>query len=108
MEYAGDKPNFCQKCGCALNSTKTIAPPKEEVNVEEEVIEPIAQESVSLTASKLDFEIEKPPTKKLTVGELGMQTPNQSPAPKQPKSKKISKKKFLEEWKKEAGTSRSG
>jgi hypothetical protein len=106
MQYTEAKPNFCQKCGSATNSTKLS--PQVEVNVEEEVIEPLAEEGASFSASKLDFEIESAPITKFTVGELGQQAPRNTqnnPSP-EPKAKKVSKKEFLKNFQKEAGTSR--
>ena len=112
---AGKKPNFCFSCG-ANTATGKIVPketiteslqPKEEVNFEEE-------EELSVPdISGLDFDIQGSlKVSKSSVGDImsvsdGNENPH-IPTEIKDKGRKISKKKFMEQFKKEAGSLREG
>ena len=112
---AGKKPNFCFSCG-ANTATGKIAPkktvakspqPKEEVNFDEE-------EELSVPdISGLDFDIQGSlKVSKSSIGDImsvsdGNENPH-VPTEIKAKSKRVSKKKFMEQFKKEAGSLREG
>ena len=109
MVYSSEKPNFCQKCGAPMSSN--VQAPA--VNVEEEVIEPLVEDSVKSkidisNINSLDVEITPVANKGLTFGQLYDQKPMGEASTKesQPSQPAKSKKEFLEEFKREAGTSR--
>ena len=104
VQYGGTKPNFCPKCGCALNTTKATKLGSEspvsglELELEPEIEIPLID--------ALEVDIEVSAGQQITLGEIaGTSEGNASSAHddfKAPKSKKMSKKKFLDEFKKEA------
>ena len=112
---AGNKPNFCISCG-ADTATGKVAPQKtvvakqqieEEVNLEED------EELVVPDISSLDFDIQGSlKVQKASVGDL-MSVSDGNEAPFVPtdvnqKPPRQSKKKFMEEFKREAGSLKKG
>ena len=103
MVYSSAKPNFCQKCGVSTSSS-----------VKEEPTESVAEDSSESKAvipniDRLDIEIISNEKRGVTFGEMYEQKPMGkastddmvlSPQPAK------SKKEFLEDFKREAGTSR--
>lgn len=112
IKYTSEKPNFCMKCGCALDSTKAAKPTppveKPEVIEEDEQIDPEIAQIPDIRALEADFDLSEGP--KMTLGDYA--SSNQPPSQPvddgwvEPKAKKVSKKKFLEDFQKEAGTTR--
>ena len=102
IQYGGTKPNFCLKCGCALNATKAtktkLKPPATEL---EEIEIPL------INALEVDIETSTGP--QITLGEIAGTAKGDALVNddfKAPKPKKMSKKQFLDEFKKEAGETR--
>jgi hypothetical protein len=97
INYAAKKPNFCQSCGNPLSSSvakqlpAAVAPP-EEVDTESDFEMP--------DIDKLDVEIDVFKNK-VTFGELA-NAPQMGFTREKGKTKQ-SRKKFLEQWKQEAG-----
>ena len=115
-----EKPNFCPKCGFSF--LKGGATPSPQKSITDEVVDDFHdvkenEANIDLTQlEELDFDIEYQPTAKgETIGSIIDKTGNTQPTKRtKSKHKKISKKqrknnakKNLEDFKKEAGTSRS-
>ena len=115
MNFAGQRPNFCNSCGYNLSTGKKAPTPVKKKPIEEERIEEdFEDENLSVPdISKLDFSLEGS-LKVLgtTIGEMSSisdesQTIKYTPSAAA-KVPKISKKKFLEGFKAEAGSLRKG
>jgi hypothetical protein len=118
MNFAGQRPNFCNSCGSNLSTGKKVpqkasAPKKKNPVKEERIEEDFEDENLSVPdISKLDFSLEgslKVPG--TTIGEMSsVSDESQVTAytPSTTKAPRISKKKFLEEFKSEAGSLRKG
>ena len=116
MEFqAGNKPKFCSSCG-ANTSTGKVAPVKkvvakpvvEQVNLEDE------EENLSVPEiSGLDFDIQGSlKVQKASIGDL-MSVSDESgnefiPTEMKSSAPKQSKKKFMEQFQREAGSLREG
>ena len=116
IDYSGKKPSFCNSCGVNLVTGKK-APQKESAQIEEKQVVESEEDSEDEhlrvpDISKLDFDLQG----SLKVGgtKIGDMSSisNDSQAieyiPSSSKSPRISKKKFLEQFKQEAGSLRKG
>ena len=113
---AGEKPNFCFSCGANITTGKitiqkptTKSPrPIEKVSFDDE------EEELSVpNISKLDFDIQGSlKVSKSSIGDIiSVSDGNENshiPTEMKNKGPKISKKKFMEQFKKEAGSLRKG
>lgn len=103
-EFTTVVPSFCAYCGVSFNNSvakRDIIPPI--VATEDEIDDP----NIPIPKiDKLDVTIENPQSK-LTFGHLAVQKP---PTEKfeRPKPPKLSKKKFMEQWRAEAGPGNRG
>ena len=113
INYTSEKPNFCMKCGCALNSTKAEkpAPPpavqEVEAELEDEQIDPEIVQIPSIRALEADIDVSEGP--KLKLGDIAGTNQSQPTADDgwvEPKGQKVSQKQFLEDFQREAGTTR--
>ena len=102
-EYSMEKPKFCQRCGANLSSAsqKKTVPEQKEIQKKS----PKEKEHETPTINGLDVEILHPESKGMTFGSL-MET--SSPDAKIDKfnikkSKRINKKKFWDDFQREAG-----
>lgn len=97
-EFTTLVPIFCSFCGSPFNKSvgkQDVVEPI--ISIEDRIDDP----NVALPQiDKLDVVIEQPPAK-LTFGNLAFQKPTEKI--QRPPSPKISRKRFLEEWKLEAG-----
>ena len=115
MNFAGQRPNFCNSCGSNLSTGKKAPAPAKKKPIEEERIEEdFEDENLSVPdISKLDFSLEgslKVPG--TTIGEMSSvsdesQVMEYTPSTVE-KPPRVNKKKFLEEFKSEAGSLRKG
>ena len=116
MTYNGAPPNFCMQCGAKTGDVRAQAQDSVEEVAQEEAEQAEEQESVTasqepeetlptLEGLEVDFEI---PKNSFTFGEIaGTSAPSQGNDDYQtPKAKRESKKQFLENFKKEAGSLR--
>lgn len=113
-KYTAQKPNFCTKCGTGMNSVAKapVPTPQVEQALELEVEEEVPQNKQDFLSSiqKLDFDsVASRRTNKL--GSLAGTYSQQDRAMAKsndpmPKAKRISKKAFIEEFKREAGSLR--
>jgi hypothetical protein len=100
--YSGTKPNFCQKCGEPFGAVK-----KQVAKTEEEDSAPV--KLPDLGGEGLEFDIETFDKGADTLGQImGTQDGVGYDFGEEPKTKKISKKDFLESFQKEAGSIRGG
>ena len=113
---AGKKPNFCFSCGANTTTGKITAhkpatespQPKEKVSFDDE------EEELSVPdISKLDFDIQGSlKVSKSSIGDIvSVSDGNEDsyiPTEIRTKGPRISKKKFMEQFKKEAGSLRKG
>jgi len=116
INFSGKKPNFCNSCGINFATGKKT-PQKESARIEEKQI--IKSEGDSEDEhlrvpdiSKLDFNLEG--TLKVAGTKIGEMSSISSDSqaveytPTSAKGPRISKKKFLEQFKQEAGSLRKG
>lgn len=96
MSYTSQKPNFCQGCGQSLGS---VSKPEQTKEVENSAATEVTENFEIPNMDKLDIEIEiyKP---NMTIGQL---SENPQMGFSRDKPKRQSRKKFLEQWKNEAG-----
>ena len=114
MNFVGQRPNFCNSCGCNLATGKK-APEKTPIPTKEERIEEdFEDENLSVPdISKLDFDMQGSlKVSGTTIGEMSSisdesQTIEYTPSTVK-KVPRTSKKKFLEQFKAEAGSLRKG
>jgi len=111
-KYTAQKPNFCMKCGTGMNSVAKSPAQKGEQALEVEIEDDIPQNKQDLFESiqKLDFESASS-RKTTTLGSLAGTYSEQDRAlaktnDPMPKAKRVSKKAFIEAFKKEAGSLR--
>jgi len=112
-----EKPNFCPKCGYSFLKGKSTPPPDVVANAETIGQEEIVELDVNLT--ELDFDVEYDMSSKgITIGNAidksGSIEPRQRAVGNEKKRKRISKKqqaanekRFLDDFRSEAGTSRT-
>jgi len=103
-EYTIEKPKFCQKCGAGLSSaSKKMIPKKKEAQIEPE---PEPEEELKVpNLAGLDVDISHTEAKVMTFGSL---IETASPDAKidnfkAKKPKRVNKKKFWNDFEKEAG-----
>ena len=113
MNFAGQRPNFCNSCGSNITTgkktPKKTPPPKEEERIEED----FEDENLSVPdISKLEFSLEG--SLKVSGTRIGDMSSVSSEAqtmeytPSSVKAPRVNKKKFLEAFKTEAGSLRKG
>jgi hypothetical protein len=114
MNFAGQRPSFCNSCGSNLATGKKV-PQKIPTPIKEERIEEdLEDENLSVPdISKLDFCIDGSlKVSGTTIGEMSSISDESQAIEYTPstvkKTPKISKRKFLEEFKSEAGSLRKG
>jgi len=113
MSYAGAPPNFCMKCGTKMGDAKAATQKEPVTEEQQEVVNVIEEESEDINTipdlSGLDVEIDIQ-SNSVTFGELaeaGNPPPSQGNDDfKSPRRKKKSKKQFLDDFRKEAGSLR--
>ena len=116
IDFSGKKPSFCNSCGVNLATGKK-APQKESVQIEEKRVVESEEDSEDEhlrvpDISKLDFNLQG--SLKVAGTKIGDMSSisNDSQAveyiPSSLKGPRISKKKFLEQFKQEAGSLRKG
>lgn len=102
--YTVEKPNFCQKCGNSTGGKKTAQGNLLTTDSEEHEAESVP------SVNKLDFDIVGDLSPRgITLGTLSQlrsEIIDSSVKPKKKKPPRISKKKVLEDFQKEAGTIR--
>ena len=116
LNYVGQKPNFCNSCGANFATGKR-APLKERALIKEERTiednEDSDEENLRVPdISKLDFNLEGSlkvaGTKIGDMSSISSDSQAVDYSPSETKGKRISKKKFLEQFKQEAGSLREG
>ena len=116
VNFSGQRPNFCNSCGTNF-ATGEKAPQKESAQIEEkQIIESEGDsEDENLRApdiSKLDFNLEGSfKVEGTKIGEMSSISSDSQAIeyiPTSAKGPRISKKKFLEQFKQEAGSLRKG
>ena len=97
--YSDSRPNFCQKCGESFGAVKKKIAKEDSAPVD----------LPDLSDEGLEFDIETFDRKADTLGQImGTQDGVGYDFDNEPKTKKVSKKDFLESFKKEAGSIRGG
>lgn len=110
MIYAGAKPNFCSSCGESLNSfsvahEKKAQPEREE---DEDGVPNVPEVNYVPNINNLDVDIKMPNPQSQTLGQVLENYSNVEPSQNSPSNKtsntpKVSRKQFLDDFKKEAG-----
>lgn len=102
--YTVDKPNFCQKCGNSVGETK--AAQKDFAETDPEDGEPQSVPSID----GLEFDVVGDMTPRsvtlATLSQIASDPINPGSKPKKKKAPRVSKKKVLEDFRKEAGAIR--
>lgn len=113
-EYTLQKPKFCSSCGGSFSGTVSNA------STPQSAPRPVAKEKITSLdfeietdnstpdISQLEYELEKPKAKKITLADIAGTSENEQviDRPKFYTRKSTSKKQILEDFRKEAGQSR--
>ena len=110
MDYVGASPNFCMRCGVKIGDLHAtlqedaIEDPIEEIKAKIDQEKPL-ETIPDITALEVEVEI---PSNSITLGEIAGTIPSSQNKDdfKTLGRKKVSKKKFLENFQKEAGSLR--
>ena len=109
ITYASEKPNFCVKCGCDLNSTKAtkkVAPPAVETEID------MAEEEsvVSLPAiNQVEVDINASSGSAIPLGQIAGTSQGGGGIVddfKAPESQQMTEQQIMDDFKKEAGALR--
>ena len=109
-KYSSEKPNFCSSCGSGLSVGTNPTSAKKTIESEEDV--PETKQQLATNLEKLSFDYQDFSSKKTNklgslagtfVGDDGQRVKSEP----MPKAKRVTKKAFLEEFKREAGSLRA-
>ena len=109
-KYTSAKPNFCTNCGSGLSVGAAPPSAKKGLDLEEDI--PETKQDLALSLEKLSFDFmdfSSKRSKKLgsIAGTLVGENGEKIKSDPLPKSKRVTKKAFLEQFKKEAGSLRA-
>jgi len=108
-KYTSAKPNFCTNCGSGL-SVGVAAPAKQAVDSEEDI--PETKQELVTNLEKLAFDYQDFSSKRTNklgniAGTYAGEGGEKFKSEPMPKAKRVTKKAFLQEFKREAGSLRS-
>jgi|TARA_Y100000593_G_scaffold94174_1_gene192000 hypothetical protein len=110
IEYTAKQPNFCPSCGEGLNASARANKPAQTVIEQQPEIEESQEEVANIPQLQgLDIEIQPDVTKGVKLGQVFAEASENDDRPINDSYKppRISKKKILDEFKREAGTLRN-